>query len=151
VVDLTRAGLEPADGMIFIAAHLSRAETLTEWLEPSVSHELNPDHGDCRLAAGGRWIRTSSSARDRLRFDARAWALVAPSAMLVRRSILPSGGYSILLNRQSGPSTKLTQSTRLQTFGGSMTIRPTMRGTGFGRTAVRTGSFNSAPIKIPLP
>jgi hypothetical protein len=32
-VDLTLAGLEPADGVIFIAAHLSRAETLTEWLD----------------------------------------------------------------------------------------------------------------------
>jgi hypothetical protein len=32
-----------------------------------------------------------------------------------------------------------------------MTIRPTMRGTGFGRIAVRIGSFNSAPIKIQLP
>jgi hypothetical protein len=40
---------------------------------------------------------------------------------------------------------------RLQTFGGWMTIRPTMRDTGFGRIAVRTGSFNSAPIMIPLP
>jgi hypothetical protein len=51
VVDLTRAGLEPADGVIFIAAHLSRAETLTEWLEPSVTDELDPDHGDgCRTA-----------------------------------------------------------------------------------------------------
>ena len=27
----------------------------------------------------------------------------------------------------------------------------TMRGTGFGRIAVRIGSFTSAPIKIPLP
>jgi hypothetical protein len=54
------------------------------------------------------------------------------------------------LNRQSGPSTRLTQSTQLQIFGGSMTIRPTMRDTGFGRTAVRTGSFNSAPILILL-
>lgn len=35
-VDLTSAGLEMADGAIFIAAHLSRAETLTEWLDPSV-------------------------------------------------------------------------------------------------------------------
>src|ERR1700720_1049545 len=42
-VDLTRAGLEPADGVIFIAAHLSRAETLTEWLDPSVTDELDPD------------------------------------------------------------------------------------------------------------
>ena len=32
-VDLTQAGLEPADGVIFIAAHLSRAETLiARWL-----------------------------------------------------------------------------------------------------------------------
>lgn len=41
--DLTAAGLIPADGVIFIAAHLSRAETLTEWLDPSVEHELDPD------------------------------------------------------------------------------------------------------------
>jgi hypothetical protein len=45
-VDLTRAGLEPADGVIFIAAHLSRAETLTEWLDPSVTDELDPDRRD---------------------------------------------------------------------------------------------------------
>jgi hypothetical protein len=32
-VDLTQAGLEPADGVIFIAANLSRAETLiARWL-----------------------------------------------------------------------------------------------------------------------
>ena len=43
LVDLTQAGLEPADGVIFIAAHLSRAETLTEWLDPSVTDELDPD------------------------------------------------------------------------------------------------------------
>jgi pimeloyl-ACP methyl ester carboxylesterase len=41
--DLTEAGLQPADGIIFIAAHLSRAETLTEWLDPSVRDELDPD------------------------------------------------------------------------------------------------------------
>jgi pimeloyl-ACP methyl ester carboxylesterase len=41
--DLTQANLMPADGIIFIAAHLSRAETLTEWIDPSVMDELNPD------------------------------------------------------------------------------------------------------------
>lgn len=45
-VDLSRAGLQPADGVIFIAAHLSRAETLTEWLDPSVADELDPDRRD---------------------------------------------------------------------------------------------------------
>jgi pimeloyl-ACP methyl ester carboxylesterase len=41
--DLTAAALPAADGIIFIAAHLSRAETLTEWLDPSVRDELDPD------------------------------------------------------------------------------------------------------------
>ncbi|MES2497355.1 MAG: alpha/beta hydrolase [Pseudomonadota bacterium] len=45
-VDLTRAGLQPADGVIFIAAHLSRAETMTEWLDPSIIDELDPDNRD---------------------------------------------------------------------------------------------------------
>lgn len=45
-VNLIDAGLRPADGVIFIAAHLSRAETLTEWLDPSVVDELNPDDRD---------------------------------------------------------------------------------------------------------
>jgi len=45
-VDLTGAGLIPADGVVFIAAHLSRAETLTEWLDPSVVDELDPDRRD---------------------------------------------------------------------------------------------------------
>lgn len=48
-VDLTRAGLQPADGIIFIAAHLSRAETLTEWSDPSIVNELNPDERDLEL------------------------------------------------------------------------------------------------------
>ncbi|MBC2778884.1 alpha/beta hydrolase family protein [Parasphingopyxis marina] len=48
-VDLTAAGLRPADGVIFIAAHLSRAETLTEWLDPSVRDELDPDNRDPEL------------------------------------------------------------------------------------------------------
>lgn len=45
-VDLTSAGLIPADGVIFIAAHLSRAETLTEWLDPSILDEQDPDTRD---------------------------------------------------------------------------------------------------------
>jgi pimeloyl-ACP methyl ester carboxylesterase len=47
--DLTQAGLIPADGVIFIAAHLSRAETLTEWLDPSVLDETNPDKREVAL------------------------------------------------------------------------------------------------------
>ena len=47
--DLTQAGLPRADGIIFIAAHLSRAETLTEWIDPSVRDELDPDRRDPAL------------------------------------------------------------------------------------------------------
>jgi pimeloyl-ACP methyl ester carboxylesterase len=48
-VDVVGAGLRPADGVIFIAAHLSRAETLTEWLDPSVLDETDPDRRDPAL------------------------------------------------------------------------------------------------------
>ncbi len=48
-VDLTAAKLIRADGIIFIAAHLSRAETLTEWMDPSVLDESNPDKRDPAL------------------------------------------------------------------------------------------------------
>jgi pimeloyl-ACP methyl ester carboxylesterase len=47
--DLTEAHLSPADGIVFIAAHLSRAETLTEWIDPSVRDELRPDERDLAL------------------------------------------------------------------------------------------------------
>ncbi len=48
-LDLTAAELPLADGIIFIAAHLSRAETLTEWLDPSVLDEADPDRRDLDL------------------------------------------------------------------------------------------------------
>jgi len=47
--DLIAAKLPPADGIVFIAAHLSRAETLTEWLDPSVIDEADPDRRDPEL------------------------------------------------------------------------------------------------------
>ena len=42
-MDLTAADLIPADAVMFIAAHKSRAVTLTEWLDASVLDELDPD------------------------------------------------------------------------------------------------------------
>ena len=47
--DLTQAGLSRADAVIFIAAHLSRAETLTEWIDPSIRDELEPDKRELAL------------------------------------------------------------------------------------------------------
>lgn len=48
-IDLTEAELPRPDGVIFIAAHLSRAETLTEWIDPSVINEADPDNRDREL------------------------------------------------------------------------------------------------------
>ena len=48
-VDLKAAGLIAADAMIFQAAHLARAITLTDWLDPSVLDEGDPDRRDPEL------------------------------------------------------------------------------------------------------
>jgi pimeloyl-ACP methyl ester carboxylesterase len=42
-------GLTPADAMIFQAAHLSRARIFSEWIDPSVTDESNPDKRDLEL------------------------------------------------------------------------------------------------------
>ena len=48
-VDVVGAGLIPADALTFQAAHLSRAKTMTEWMDPSVLNELDPDDRDPEL------------------------------------------------------------------------------------------------------
>jgi pimeloyl-ACP methyl ester carboxylesterase len=48
-LDLTAAGLIPADGLMFLAAHVSRARTLTEWIDPSIRDESDPDDRDPEL------------------------------------------------------------------------------------------------------
>lgn len=44
--DLTAAGLEPADAVIFMAAHVSRHGTLTEWIDPAIIDESDPYRRD---------------------------------------------------------------------------------------------------------
>lgn len=48
-VDLVAAKLIPADGVILEAAHQSRAHCLSEWIDPSVLDESNPDKRDTRF------------------------------------------------------------------------------------------------------
>lgn len=48
-VDLSAAKLTPADGVMMIAAHASRARTLSEWIDPSVLDEHNPDKRELEL------------------------------------------------------------------------------------------------------
>jgi pimeloyl-ACP methyl ester carboxylesterase len=40
--DLVEADLQPADGMLLLAAHVSRSHTLTEWIDPSITDESKP-------------------------------------------------------------------------------------------------------------
>ncbi|PYE19395.1 thioesterase domain-containing protein [Williamsia limnetica] len=47
--DLTTLGLSPADGMLLLAAHVSRHGTLTEWMDPAVLDENDPDVRDPEL------------------------------------------------------------------------------------------------------
>lgn len=47
--DLTKRNLIPADGMMLIAAHLARHLTLTEWLDPSVINEDDPENREVEL------------------------------------------------------------------------------------------------------
>lgn len=47
--DLTRAELIPADGIMLLAAHISRAGTLTEWMDPSITDEAHPERRDPEL------------------------------------------------------------------------------------------------------
>ncbi len=42
-IDLKAANLTPVDGIVFQAAHLARSKTMTDWIDPSVKHEDNPD------------------------------------------------------------------------------------------------------------
>ena len=48
-VDLAGAGLIAADAMIFQAAHVSRAQLLADWIDPSVLDENDPDRRDPEL------------------------------------------------------------------------------------------------------
>jgi pimeloyl-ACP methyl ester carboxylesterase len=42
--DLTAQGFQPADGIMLIAAHLARHRTFTQWLDPSVQDENDPEN-----------------------------------------------------------------------------------------------------------
>jgi len=47
--DLTKLGLIPADGIMLLAAHISRHGTLTEWLDASILDESDPTRRDPEL------------------------------------------------------------------------------------------------------
>ena len=55
--DLTAAGLIPADGVMQLAAHVSRAITLTEWIDASILDENDPDSRDPELDLYGDVVK----------------------------------------------------------------------------------------------
>ena len=52
--DLTHAQLIPADGIMLLAAHIGRSHTLTQWLDPSIVDETDPDQRDGALNLYGK-------------------------------------------------------------------------------------------------
>ena len=48
-VDVVGAGLQPADAVLLLAAHISRSITMTEWLDPSILDEDRPFDRDVGL------------------------------------------------------------------------------------------------------
>ena len=48
-VDVAGAELTPGDALFLVAAHVSRARTLTEWLDASIRDETNPSDRDATL------------------------------------------------------------------------------------------------------
>lgn len=61
-VDLTEAGLIPADGVIQMAAHVSRHHTLTQWMDASILDEADPDKRDPSLDLYGEEAKPPYSA-----------------------------------------------------------------------------------------
>jgi len=45
-VGVREAALQPADGVLLLAAHVSRSATMTEWLDPSILDEFRPFERD---------------------------------------------------------------------------------------------------------
>ena len=55
--DLTQADFIPADGLILMAAHISRHGTLTQWMDAAIIDETNPEIRDASLDLYGEEIK----------------------------------------------------------------------------------------------
>lgn len=75
-LDLTKAGLVPADAVIFQAAHSSRAKLLLDIIDPSVTDEADPDTRDASLDIYGGIAKPPYSAEFLARFRAAQIARV---------------------------------------------------------------------------
>jgi pimeloyl-ACP methyl ester carboxylesterase len=91
--DLTQAGLRPADAVVLLNAHPSRARLVTEWIDPAIADEHRPFDRDpaldMYLAANGPPYAPEFVARYRAAQLARnrritEWALAERAALVER-------------------------------------------------------------------
>ena len=68
--DLTKADFIPADGLILMAAHISRHGTLTQWIDASIVDETNPEARDASLDIYGDDIKPPYDAAFLARYRA---------------------------------------------------------------------------------
>lgn len=85
--NIMTAGLIPADGFIFQAAHLSRAVVLTDWIDPSVLDENDPDRRDPELDLYHPDRKPPYSAEFLQRFRAAQLARVRRRTEWVRQTL----------------------------------------------------------------
>ena len=62
--DLTKQDFIPADGLILMAAHISRHGTLTQWIDASITDETDPERRDPALS----WFANLYSSTHRTYF-----------------------------------------------------------------------------------
>ena len=85
--NITTAGLIPADAFIFQAAHVSRSVVLTDWIDPSVLDENDPDRRDPALDLYHPDNRPPYSAEFLQRFRAAQLARVRRRTAWVRETL----------------------------------------------------------------
>ena len=85
--NIMAAGLIPADGFIFQAAHVSRAVVLADWIDPSVIDENDPDRLDASLNLYNPEIKPPYSAEFLARFRAGQLARIQRRTDWVKQTL----------------------------------------------------------------
>lgn len=104
--DLTAADLIPADGIMLLAAHIGRSHTLTQWLDPSIVDEADPDCRDaqlnlydpknpCQPPYSAAFIDRYRSAQRARNQRISAWALDRLAAFRAAREPLREQGFVV--------------------------------------------------------
>lgn len=104
--DLTASDLIPADGIMLLAAHIGRSHTLTQWLDPSIVDEADPDRRDayfnlydpknpCQPPYSAEFIDQYRSAQRARSQRISAWALARLAAFRAAGEPLREQGFVV--------------------------------------------------------